>query len=216
MLASVPISVVLYLLILFAIVGVVGWRLWRAAQAIELQLREELACLEKSSQKIQNDLSAELQQTTAAFQAISLEKAALETEGIALKQQCARLRAELGQTVQQAQQDAQATAFEKIQTLLSQYPTLRKMTEAKPDLPARNIVATLTALDSLVQCWGYLPIGVPWEREAYNPQIHQGDVADLQAGETVYVRFVGYRDVKRDRILLPAKVSRTLPQGMLS
>ncbi len=220
---AIPISAIACLLVLLATLGFVAWRFWRSAQAVESRLKAELASLEKASAQIQDSLKAELQETTAAFQAISIEKAALETQCIALKQQCSRLRAELGQRSQQVQQDSQEIAFEKIQTLLIQYPTLRRMAEAKPDLPARNVVATLTALDNLVQFWGYAPIGVPWESQAYDPQIHQGDVDDLQIGETVYVRFVGYREMKSDslgrlrhRILIPAKVSRTLPGGLLA
>jgi hypothetical protein len=36
-------------------------------------------------------------------------------------------------------------------------------------------------------------------------------VPDIQPGEAVYVRFVGYRD--GETVLVPAKVSRTLPSG---
>jgi hypothetical protein len=42
--------------------------------------------------------------------------------------------------------------------------------------------------------------------------LHQPDVEDITEGELVYIRFVGYRE--GERILAPAKVSRTLPPGM--
>jgi hypothetical protein len=213
---AIPITLIVCLLVLLGILGLVVWRFWQSAQAIESQLREELASLEKASQRIENKLRTELQETIEAFQSTLLEKAELETQCLSLKQQCSRLRTDLGQKAQQAQQDSQAIAFEKIQTLLVQYPTLRCMAALKPDLPARNVVATLTALDNIVQFWGYAPIGVPWETQAYDPQIHQGDVDDLQVDETVYVRFVGYREIKSDRILIPAKVSRTLPGGLVA
>ena len=81
------------------------------------------------------------------------------------------------------------------------------MVESQPDLPARNIVALLTSLENLVKFWECQSIGKPWEMEPYDPQIHQSDVGDIPIGESVYVRFVGYQ--KGDRILIPAKVSRT-------
>jgi hypothetical protein len=79
-------------------------------------------------------------------------------------------------------------------------------------LPAKNLVALFTPLENLLKSWGYEPIGTPWEQAPYNPQLHQPDVSDITEGELVYIRFVGYRDA--DRILSPAKVSRTLPPGI--
>jgi hypothetical protein len=104
----------------------------------------------------------------------------------------------------------QRQMFEQLQTLLVNYPTVAKAALAKPEMPARNIVPLFTPLGNLVEQWGYVAIGEPWESVAFDPQLHQADVADIQPGELVYVRFVGYRDGAV--ILVPAKVSRTLPQ----
>jgi hypothetical protein len=104
----------------------------------------------------------------------------------------------------------QRQVFEQLQTLLVNYPTVAKAALAKPEMPARNIVPLFTPLGNLVEQWGYVAIGEPWESVAFDPQLHQADVADIQLGESVYVRFIGYRDGAV--ILVPAKVSRTLPQ----
>jgi hypothetical protein len=64
----------------------------------------------------------------------------------------------------------------------------------------------------LLADWGYEPIAEVWEQVAYDPQLHQADEEDIAEGETVFVRFIGYRD--GDTILAPAKVSRTLPPGV--
>jgi hypothetical protein len=104
----------------------------------------------------------------------------------------------------------QRQVFEQLQTLLVNYPTVTKATLAKPEMPAKNIVPLFTPLGNLVQQWGYEAIGEPWENVAFDPQLHQPDVADIAVGEMVYVRFIGYRDGAT--ILVPAKVSRTLPQ----
>lgn len=134
------------------------------------------------------------------------------TEIEQLRQQCLRLREELQQQASLVQTDERNLVFEQLQTLLTNYPTARRMAQSKPDLPAKNLVALFTPLENLLKSWGYEPIGTPWEQVPYNPQLHQADASDITEGELVYIRFVGYRD--GDRILSPAKVSRTLPPGI--
>lgn len=212
--ARLPYALSFGLLIALIILGVIHWRSRQSAQMIQSQLQQDLETLKQESQTIQQHLQTELDQTKATLQSTRRVNADLETQNEALKHQCSRLRDSLDQQSQQVRQDTQTLMFEQIQTLLTQYPTLRQMATSKPDLPARNLVAALTPLDNLLQFWGYVPIGTPWEALAYDPQLHQGDVGDLQVGETVYVRFVGYREAKTHRILIPAKVSRTLPGGV--
>jgi hypothetical protein len=108
-----------------------------------------------------------------------------------LRQQCFRLREELQQQKIQLTDDFRRATFEQLQTLLTNYPAARKMAEAKPDMPAKNLSALFTPLENLLSIWGF----------------------DITEGELVYIRFVGYRD--RERILVPAKVSRTLPGGTI-
>jgi molecular chaperone GrpE (heat shock protein) len=128
-----------------------------------------------------------------------------------LEFQCQRLREELKQQSQQLQTDFQQETFTQLQTLLANYPTVKKMALAKPELPAKNLVSLFTSLDNLITNWGYTVIGETWEQVNYNPQLHQADSDDIQEGELVYIRFIGYQD--GDKVLYPAKVSRTLPAG---
>lgn len=128
-----------------------------------------------------------------------------------LELQCQRLREELKQQSQQLQGDFQQETFTQLQTLLSNYPTVKKMALAKPELPAKNLISLFTSLDNLITSWGYTAIGETWEQVNYNPQLHQADSDDIQEGELVYIRFIGYQD--GDKVLYPAKVSRTLPPG---
>ncbi|MFM6106264.1 MAG: nucleotide exchange factor GrpE [Sphaerospermopsis kisseleviana] len=128
-----------------------------------------------------------------------------------LELQCQRLREELKQQSQQLQTDFQNETFTQLQTLLTNYPTVKKMALTKPDLPAKNIVSLFTSLDNLMASWGYTVIGETWEQVNYNPQIHQADSDDIQEGDLVYIRFIGYQN--GDQVLYPAKVSRTLPGG---
>ncbi|MFM6040281.1 MAG: molecular chaperone GrpE, partial [Sphaerospermopsis kisseleviana] len=71
-----------------------------------------------------------------------------------LELQCQRLREELKQQSQQLQTDFQNETFTQLQTLLSNYPTVKKMALTKPDLPAKNIVSLFTSLDNLMASWG--------------------------------------------------------------
>ena len=97
----------------------------------------------------------------------------------------------------------------QLHSLLTSYPTVRAIVKTKPNLPAKNLVALFKPLDNLLANWGIETIGKPWEKAPYNPQLHQSDSQDIEEGELVYIRFIGYR--QGDRILSPAKVSRTLP-----
>lgn len=190
--------------------GLFYWRSHQFAQATERMLRSEIDSLKQT----QINLEQKLETTTSDWQTSQREKAALEVQLEEFKQQCVRLRSQLETQSTQSQQDTELNAFEQIQSLLTQYPSVRRMTEAKPELPARNLIGMFTSLDNLVRFWGYQAIGQPWEQVEFDPQFHQGDVTDLELGESVYVRFIGYRS--GDRILVPAKVSRTLPAGVIS
>ncbi len=110
---------------------------------------------------------------------------------------------------QQLMLDWQQDTFEQLQSLLINYPTARMMVKLKPNLPAQNLMILLKPLEDLWRNWNVKQIGKPWQKVAFNPQIHQPDSDEITEGEPVYIRFVGYS--QGDRILLPAKVSRHLP-----
>lgn len=141
------------------------------------------------------------------LQHFGLSKAYKEVE--ALRREGLRLREELQQQKAELTRELEQGTFEQLQLLLMNYPSVRKMVEVKPDLPAKNLTSLFTPLDNLLNSWGYEPIGTAWELARYDPQLHQPDTNDMEEGEWVYIRFIGYRD--GDRILCPAKVSRTLP-----
>jgi molecular chaperone GrpE (heat shock protein) len=198
-----------------ATLGFFYLRSLRIAAASRAELERHLTAkfnnLQDRSQATELGLQSQLKEVTSQLQTSEIKRVILGSEHTALTQQCQRLRDELKTQSKQVQADAIEGGFEQIQTILTQYPSVRKMVESQPDLPARNIVALLTSLENLVKFWECQSIGKPWEMVPYDPQIHQSDVDDLQVGESVYVRFVGYQ--RGDRILIPAKVSRTLPVG---
>lgn len=128
----------------------------------------------------------------------------------ALRRECLQLRQALQDVSDELTTEFRHSTFLQLQTLLTNYPSLRASVKVKPDLPAKNIVALFTPLDNLIKTWGYDQIGQAWEQIPYNPQLHQADAGDIEVGEFVHVRFVGYK--QGERILCPAKVSRTLPR----
>jgi len=137
-----------------------------------------------------------------------------------LYEECLRLQEKLNQQPKQVTADFRHTTFEQLQTLLTNYPTVRKVVQEQPDLPAKNLLPLFNPLDNILDNWGYEPIGSPLEQVPYNPELHQPDSQDIAAGELVYIWFVGYRDrnlgksrnvMSSNSILYPALVSRTLP-----
>ncbi len=127
-----------------------------------------------------------------------------------LRQECLRLRDQLQRQRHTLTHEIQAQIFQQLQGLLTSYPSARHLAQTQPEIPAKNITALLAPLDTLLQSWGYIPIGSVWDSVAFDPKLHQPDQNDIQPGESVYIRFVGYR--QGDHIRCPAKVSRSLPQ----
>ncbi|NER21203.1 MAG: helix-turn-helix domain-containing protein [Symploca sp. SIO1C2] len=193
------------------------------------QLRKLAASLDWSLEELIHNIDHQSILLTAKSRVSNLLKATTEATKLRqLQQQCFRLRRELRHQSRQLSTDFQKSTFEQLQTLLTNYPSAKHMAQAKPDLPAKNLTSLFTPLESLLQSWGYEPIGKPWEQVPYNPQLHQADTDDIEEGELVYIRFIGYRDrrsndhntakttsyTQQTQILCPAKVSRTLPGGI--
>ncbi|MEH2097771.1 nucleotide exchange factor GrpE [Nostoc sp.] len=176
----------------------------------KLQLARCLATSRLASTQIElleNELKATRKNYLEEQQKIEqllAEKAALHQEGLRLHEELQQQRVELSEEFRSA-------TFEQLQTLLTNYPSIHQMVQVKPELPAKNLLSMFTALDNLLGKWGYEQIGKPWEKVPYNPQIHQPDTPDIAEDELVYIRFVGYQH--QGKILVPAKVSRTLPGG---
>ncbi|WP_334882337.1 hypothetical protein [Nostoc sp.] len=187
------------LLIIPAIRGAIAPKADLKTNKLELAL-SQIELLENELQATRQNY-LELEQK---LHQLVLEKAALHQEGLRLHEELQQQRLELTDEIR-------FSTFEQLQTLLTNYPSIHQMVRVKPELPAKNLLSMFTSLDNLLYKWGYEQIGKPWEQVPYNPQIHQPDAADIALYELVYIRFVGYQH--QGRILVPAKVSRTLPGG---
>jgi len=127
----------------------------------------------------------------------------------ALQSQCLLLFEEMQDIVVESKNEFRKSTFEQLRTLLIAYPNILHKVNLEPDYPVKSMISLFTCLENLIESWGYEQIGQVWEQVPYNPQLHQPDVRDIQVGELVYVRFVGYRE--GEKILCRALVSRTLP-----
>jgi transcriptional regulator with XRE-family HTH domain len=133
------------------------------------------------------------------------------TESAETSQEVQRLYQQLERQERQFRHQTQAELVEKLKPLLVQYPTLQEVVQRRPDYPAQQVLTLLTSLSNLLEDWHLQPIGQVWQPVIYDPENHQADEDDIQAGESVYVRFVGYRSA--DQVLIRAKVSRSLPSA---
>ena len=168
-----------------------------------------LQALQRRSEQLAQEAS--LQPEALSSEHIQRQQA-LQQENDRLTQECAQLRQALQQQEAMRTTAMRHSLFKQLQTLFTHYPSINKIIEAKPDLPAKSIAPLFAPLENLMQSWGYSQIGTAWEQVAYEPKLHQPDSPDIEVGELVYVRFVGYRD--GDTVLSPAKVSRTLTKAI--
>jgi molecular chaperone GrpE (heat shock protein) len=188
---------------------------------LEQKLQEKIEELNLAEEKI-NALQEELELTSnelefaqnkaSSFQhKLEQENRDLQGKIKSWQNKYSILNQKFEQQAQQLMLDWQQETFDQLQSLLANYPTARMMVKLKPKLPAQNLMILLKPLEDLWRNWDVEQIGKPWQKIPFNPQIHEPDRDDIIEGESVYIRFVGYR--QGDRILLPAKVSRNLPKG---
>lgn len=128
-----------------------------------------------------------------------------------LLNECQQLRQRLDDQKQQLSQQHRDQTFSHLRNLIVQLPTARQAALSNSSFPASNLVKLLKPLDTLFLDWGYQTIGSVWQPAVFDPYLHQPDTEDIQPGEQIHIRFVGYR--LGEQVMIQAKVSRTLPAG---
>lgn len=104
------------------------------------------------------DLDHQIGQQTADQQTTKPSTMAETSVTEVLRQECLQLRDQLQQQNTELTTDVRDSAFQQLQTLLTNYPSVRQMMQVKPDLPAKNLVSLFTPLDNLLASWRYEPI----------------------------------------------------------
>lgn len=67
----------------------------------------------------------------------------------------------------------------------------------KPNTNIKNFITLLKPIDDLLKQWQIEPIGKPWEKVSFNPEIHYNEEEKLVTAEEVYIRLVGYKQGKK-------------------
>ncbi|BAC91744.1 helix-turn-helix domain-containing protein [Gloeobacter violaceus] len=164
----------------------------------------------ETAQKLAACLEVEPAAFLQTFAGVHLESRA-ERECGQWRSECLRLQKQLEAQQAVAEAHFRRETLQRLLPLLIQAPTLRRAAQGNPTLGAAGALRLLSPLEGLLADWGFEPIGAVWEPVAFDPELHLPDAADIAPGETVYVRFLGYRD--QAEVLCRAKVSRTLPAG---
>lgn len=156
--------------------------LQRLSQSLQVSLPELLAALVESAprQEASSDLAT-------------------------LKQEYDRLQARLDQQQRELWQEFQQSSVQILESLLLQLPTAVYAAQQNPQVPAVKLLPLLRPLDRLLEEWGIEAIAGVGSEIPYDPQQHQLMEGTAQAGESVRVRYTGYR--QGDKLLYRAKVS---------
>lgn len=187
------------------------------------QLEKELKLKNEELVIIQERINILLTERDEAFEKVKLQEdesqeiiVKLQEENLNLQHKVDALEEKLEeinvfsyQEIYSFKKQFKEKTFDELHCLLTHYPTVKVMTKLKPNLPAKNLVTLFKPLDDLLNNWEITPIGKPWQKTSYDPELHQPDDQTIKSGDLVYIRFIGYRH--GEDILYPAKVSRTLP-----
>ena len=122
-----------------------------------------------------------------------------------LQQEYQRLQKQLEQQKESLNQEFKQESLQVLESWLLQWPTAIAIIQKNPQLPAERILPLVKPVEQLLQQWGLKAIGSVGEEVAYNPQQHQLIKGSAEIGDTVKVRYVGYR--QGDNLLYRAKVS---------
>lgn len=123
-----------------------------------------------------------------------------------LKKEYSLSQSQLEQQRQTLLQEFQHSSLQLLESLLLQFPTAAQKARENPQLAAVNIVPLVQKpLERLLLEWGVEAIAPVGAQLSYDPQVHQLLEGNAQLGETVKVRYTGYR--QGGKLLYRAKVS---------
>ena len=129
----------------------------------------------------------------------------LQEQIATLKQEYLRSQQQLEEQKDLLRQEFQQSSLQSLESLLLQFPTAAQKARENPKLAAVNLLPLVQKpLDKLLHEWGIEVIGVVGAEIPYNPQEHQLLEGNAQPGDTVKVRYIGYRQA--DKLLYRAKV----------
>jgi DNA-binding Xre family transcriptional regulator len=164
-----------------------------------LALRTPADILLKISQALQISLTELL--ATFAPGSVELEQPA----STAIEQEYQRLQATLDSQRESLMQEFQLSSLQILESWMLQWPTAASKAQENQTLPAVKLLPLLRPVEQLLQQWGVESIAPVGAEIPYDPQQHQLLEGTAQPGETVKVRYAGYK--QGDKLLYRAKVS---------
>jgi molecular chaperone GrpE (heat shock protein) len=159
-------------------------------------------------QEISQGLNVSLNDLLKNFSAGANESASSSpdaTEGGGLQQEYSRLQKQLSEQRDLLLQEFQQSSLQTIEPWLLQWSAAAYAAEQDPQFPAAKLLPLVRSMESLLQNWGVTAIGSVGETMTYDPQQHQLIEGQANPGESVQVRYAGYR--QGDKLLHRAKVS---------
>lgn len=162
--------------------------------------------------KLSQALEVSLSELVAIFSQVDLVRdEVIPTQELSqqiadLKKEYERVQQQLQQQRQVVLQEFQQSSLQLLESLLLQFPTAAHKARENPQLPAVNIIPLIQKpLERLLQQWGVEAIAPVGAQLPYDPQMHQLMEGNVQPGERVKIRYIGY--YQGDKLLYRAKVS---------
>ena len=135
----------------------------------------------------------------------SLELESLQQEIATLKQEYLRVQQQLEEQKYLLLQEFQLSSLQSLESLLLQFPSAAQKARENPKLAAVNLLPLVQKpLEKLLSGWGIETIAAVGAEIPYNPQEHQLLEGNVEPGDTVKVRYIGYRQA--EKLLYRAKV----------
>ncbi|CBN57752.1 MULTISPECIES: nucleotide exchange factor GrpE [Kamptonema] len=178
--------------------GVSELDLIRLRRGLALQTRADTLV------KISQALEISITELLATFAPGSVELPQ-ESGSAAIAQEYDRLQTQMQQQRETLIQEFQQQTLQILESWMLQWPTAASKAQENPDLSAVKLLPLLRPIEQLLQEWGVEAIATVGTSIPYDPQFHQLMEGTAQPGETVKVRYTGYR--QGDKLLHRAKVS---------
>lgn len=189
---------------LSSISGVSLWQLMRLQHGLIEKM--QLETLLKISKALQVSLSKLVETFTNDSRLSGNQKPEEESATLtSLKQEYQRLQQQMDQQRESLRENFQQASLQTLESWLIQWPTAAAAVHKNPQLPAERLLPLVKPVEHLLEQWGIEAIASVGEQVSYDPQWHELNKGNAEPGDTVQVRYVGYK--QGDKLLYRAKVS---------
>ena len=178
------------------------------AEVLQISLNELIATFSpinipdsRTISQIENYSNQQLTDQKPKIQSLEL----LQQEVAILQQEYLRLQQQLEEQKYSLLQEFKLSSLQSLESLLLQFPSAAQKARENPKLAAVNLLPLVQKpLEKLLSEWGIETIAAVGAEIPYNPQEHQLLEGNIEPGDTVKVRYIGYRQA--EKLLYRAKV----------